>query len=148
MLKTKLLHPEILATLARSGHTSQILIADGNYPAGTTLGPRAKLVSLNLSPGLVTCTQVLEAIVATVPIEAAAVMQYDTTGPYGRTEDPPIWHEFDRIFKEANNPLTFDRVERFAFYKAAAADTVALTIQTGEQRIWANLLLTVGVVEG
>jgi len=148
MLKTRLLQPEILAVLARAGHGSQILIADGNYPAVTTLGPRARLVSLNLSPGLVTCTQVLEALVATVPIEAAAVMQYDTTGPYGRQEDPPIWAEFDRIFREAGNPLTFDRIERFAFYKAAAADTVALTIQTGEQRIWANLLLTVGVIKG
>jgi L-fucose mutarotase len=148
MLKAKLLQPEILHALAGAGHGSQILIADGNYPASTTLGPRAELVSLNLAPGNVTCTAVLEALVATIPIEAAAVMQYDKTGPYGRTEDPPIWAEFARIFNDSGNKLKFDRIDRFRFYDVAAEETVALTIQTGEQRIWANLLLTVGVVEG
>ena len=48
MLKTPLIHPDILRALGRAGHGSQILIADGNYPAGTTLGPNAELVSLNL----------------------------------------------------------------------------------------------------
>lgn len=49
MLKHALLHPEILESIARSGHHGRILLADGNYPASTTLGPNAKLVSLNLS---------------------------------------------------------------------------------------------------
>src|SRR5260221_9601392 len=53
MLKSCLLHPEILEALGRAGHSSKILIADGNYPFATQLGPNARLVSLNLSPGLV-----------------------------------------------------------------------------------------------
>ena len=52
MLLTPLLHPEINAVLAAAGHHSKVLIADGNYPASTTLGPNAKLVSLNLAPGV------------------------------------------------------------------------------------------------
>jgi hypothetical protein len=39
------------------------------------------LVSLNLSPGVVTVCQVLDAILATVPIEKAFVMDYERTGP-------------------------------------------------------------------
>ena len=58
MLKHRLLHPEISEILARAGHHAKVLIADGNYPASTTLGPNARLVSLNLAPGLVTVSQV------------------------------------------------------------------------------------------
>jgi L-fucose mutarotase len=35
---------------------------------------------------------------------------------------------------------------RFTFYAAASEKDVALVIATGEQRIYANLLLTIGVV--
>ena len=51
MLKTKLLHPEILRVLGSSGHFSQILIADGNYPFISRSGPRATTVYLNLMAG-------------------------------------------------------------------------------------------------
>ena len=61
MLKQQLLHGKILEVLARAGHHGKVLIADGNYPASSTLGPNAELVSLALSPGVVNCTQVLEA---------------------------------------------------------------------------------------
>ena len=45
----------------------QVLIADGNYPASSAIGPNAELVSLNLMPGVVTCTQVLQAILSAIP---------------------------------------------------------------------------------
>ena len=83
MLKHTLIHPKINEILARAGHHSKVLIADGNYPASSTLGPRAELVSLNLSPGVVTCTQVLSALVTAIPIEAANTMESsDKTGRY------------------------------------------------------------------
>ena len=44
MLKTDLIHPEILSTLATAGHHAKILIADANYPATTKIGPNAKVV--------------------------------------------------------------------------------------------------------
>jgi L-fucose mutarotase len=37
-------------------------------------------------------------------------------------------------------------LERFAFYDVARSPNVALVIATGEQRIYANILLTIGVV--
>lgn len=39
-----------------------------------------------------------------------------------------------------------DQLERFRFYESSAEDNVALTIATAEERIYANLLLTIGVV--
>jgi L-fucose mutarotase len=94
MLKHTLLHPAILAAIARAGHHGRIVIADGNYPASTTLGPSAELVSLNLMPGVVDACQVLESILSAVPIDFAYVMDYERTGPYALTEDPPAWHDF------------------------------------------------------
>ena len=37
-------------------------------------------------------------------------------------------------------------LERFAFYDEAKKDSCCLVIATGEQRIYANILLTIGVV--
>jgi len=41
--------------------------------------------------------------------------------------------------------VPFEAVERFAFYDLARTSEVAVVIATGDQRQWANLLLTVGV---
>ncbi len=146
MLKGKLIHPQILEALGRAGHGSRILIADGNYPFATKLGPNARLVSLNLSPGLVTCPQVLEALVTAVPIEGAAVMQYETTGPYALKAEPPVWSEFRRILQAAGATASLQPLERHEFYRAGGTPDVILTIATGEMAIFANLLLTIGVV--
>ena len=147
MLKSKLIHPQILHALAAAGHSSKILIADGNYPASTRLGPRAALVNLNLSPGLVTCTQALEALLSAIPVEAAHVMAYATTGPYALSAEPPIWQEFRTMLNTLKSDVKLEPIERFAFYETAGASDVALTIATGDQRIYANLLLTIGVVK-
>ena len=50
MLRHKLIHPKINEVLGRAGHHGKILIADGNYPSSSAIGPRAELVSLNLEP--------------------------------------------------------------------------------------------------
>src|SRR4051812_14761455 len=68
MLRHKLIHPRINEVLGRAGHHAKILIADGNYPASSKKGPAAELVCLNLMPGVVTCAQVLEAVLSAVAI--------------------------------------------------------------------------------
>lgn len=147
MLKNQLLHPQILAACARAGHGSKVLISDGNYPHWTKKGPNAEMVYLNLAPGLVTVTDVLKALVQTIPIENAEVMDYARTGPYALKEDPPIWNEFRTLFRDNGLSENLVKVERFAFYEAAGTKDVCLTIATGEERIYANLLLTIGVVK-
>ena len=146
MLKYKLLHPEILEALAAAGHNSRVLIADGNYPFSTTLGRRAKAVYLNLMPGVVTATQALEALVSAIPIQGAAVMTPAKSGPYALPGDPPVWNEFRKIFKDAGADVELERLEIPDFYSLAAGDDVALTIATGEQQWYANVLLSIGAV--
>ena len=112
MLDLPLIHPDILRVLGRAGHGSQVLIADGNYPFRTTLGPNAELVSLNLAPGIVSATDVLAAVAAAIPVEAAAVMATAKEGPYAMTEDPPIWAEFRELLDANGFSGPLEEIER------------------------------------
>jgi L-fucose mutarotase len=145
MLLSKLIHPQILAVLAASGHHSTILIADGNYPAFNKRGPRAELVSLNLMPGLPTCNQVLEAILSAVPVEAIQTMQTETEGPYALGGDPPVWEDYRKTIKDAGLSVELQPIEKWAFYDAVSTPDHVLTIQTADQQRYANILLTLGV---
>jgi L-fucose mutarotase len=137
MLHGVLIHPEILEALGTAGHGSQILLADGNYPFATGANRYARRVYLNLSPGVLSVTDILRVLVSAVPIEAAAVMI-----PADGVE-PPIFAEF-RDLLPAGMALT--PIDRFGFYEAARREDVALVIATGEQRVYANILLTIGVI--
>lgn len=145
MLNHTLIHPDILGILGRAGHHSTILIADGNYPAASKRGPHAQVISLNLMPGVVNCTQVLEAILSAIPIEAAHTMQYETEGPYALTEDPPVWEEYRKTMYAAGSKLQLEPIEKWKFYDAVVTPDHVLTIQTADQQRYANLLLHVGV---
>ncbi len=136
MLRQRLIHPDILEALAAAGHGSKILITDGNYPASTMIGDNAQLVYLNLAPGMPTVTDVLRVLLTAVPVEDAAVME-PAEGP-----EPQIFEEFRVLLP--NIPLTTH--DRFSFYEEASGPDTCLQIVTGEQRIYANLLLTIGVV--
>jgi L-fucose mutarotase len=147
MIRGHLIHPGILSALAKSGHGSKILISDGNYPHWTKRGTNAEVVYLNFAPGMLSVTDVLKVLVTSVPIEAAAVMETLKTGPYAMKQDPPVWNEFRQILHEAGVDTDLDRIEREKFYQVAGTPDVCLTIATGEQRIYANLLLTIGVIK-
>ena len=136
MLKGKLIHPEILQALGAAGHGSRILIADGNYPFSTGSHPNAQRVYLNLAPGKVTVTDVLSALITAVPMEAAhAIWPDDNT-------EPPIFAEYRALLPA----LEIDTLGRYPFYDAARQRDTALVIATGEQRTWACILLTLGVI--
>ena len=146
MLNTALVHPDILRILAQAGHHSKVLIADGNYPALNKRGPRAELVSLQLSPGIPTVAQVLEAILGTVRIDGVNTMGIDRTDPYAAATpgDPPVWAEYRRILAAAGAHCELEPILKWDFYEAVSSVDHVLTIQTAEQAPWANLLLTVG----
>ena len=134
MLKTKLIHPEIMAALSLCGHGSKILIADGNYPLAEKRGD-AKKVYLGIQPVLPTVTQVLEAIHSVCEIEKADVML---------PEDGSIPAIFSEFQTELGG-MALDGLSRYPFYEACMAPgSVYLAISTGEQRTFANILLTIG----
>ncbi|MBE2183543.1 MAG: RbsD or FucU transport [Anaerolineae bacterium] len=137
MLYGTLLHPEILSVLASAGHGSRVLIADGNYPFVTGSLPKVKIVYLNLAPGILTATDVLKVLIAAVPIETAHIMEPQSPPA------PPIAREFRELLPES---IPIRSLDRFAFYETVRSPDTALVIATGEQRVYANILLTIGVV--
>ena len=145
MLKTSLIHPQILSALAGAGHNALVLVADGNYPATTTLGANTELVFLNLAAGTVDAVTIVRAIVDTAPIEAAMVMAPDVVGPDTVDADPPIWAEFSGVLERSGTPLELQPLPRKQFYEMAASDQVALVVVSGDERLYANLFLRIGV---
>ena len=148
MLKTTLIHPDILRVTARAGHHARILIADGNYPASTKRGPNAEVISLNLSPGVPTVTQVLRALLSAVPVDRVSTMGIPPDDPYAQQGEPPVWNEYRAVLKEAGLPLGLEPVLKWDFYREVESPDHVLTIQTADQALWANVLLTVGCRTG
>ncbi len=56
--------------------------------------------------------------------------------------EPPIFQEFRSLMPG----LALTKFDRYEFYEEASGPDTCLQIVTGEQRIYANLLLTIGVV--
>lgn len=138
MLKTKLLHPEILSIMGSNGHGARILIADGNFPFSTCPPSTAKKVFLNFAPGMLCVTDVLPILKDYIPIETAIVMI------------PPdesiqtIHSEFEVIL---GPDISIKKIKRFEFYEEVKSVDTCLVIATGEIKRFANILLVIGVVK-
>ena len=137
MIQGPITHPQLLAALAEAGHGTRILIADGNYPVTTGAPAGARRVYLNLRRGLPSVPEVLAAIAASVPIESADVMVPDDA------PEPPVLQELARLLPG----LELLRHGRHAFYDEARRPEVGVVVATGEARTFANILLTIGVVQ-
>ena len=135
MNRSGCIHPEILSALAKCGHGDSILIADGNYPIASRC-PDSQLVYLGVTSGVPSVTEVLDAVLAEISEEAVTVMDPGTAEP------PAIFAEFQERFPG----MEFERLSRFDFYDAAKGKA-RLAISTGEKRVFANVLLTVGCVD-
>lgn len=146
MVKTNLVHPELLGILAGAGHGAGILIADANYPTSTKIGANAQIVYLNLSPGIVSAIHVLDALISVIAVEAARVMEPDKQPPNFEGDRPPIWDDFESSLKKGGFGGKLVRLKRHDFYSEVQGVDTALVIATAEQRVWSNLLLTMGVV--
>jgi L-fucose mutarotase len=137
MLKIPLLHPDILLALASNGHGARVLIADANFPFATCTPATCKKVFLNLSPGVLTVTQVLKIIQEHVPIETAIIM----SPPDGSQQ--PIHAEFSEILGDG---IIFQAEKRVGFYRETKSEETCLLIATGDTRRFANILIVIGSI--
>src|SRR5690625_486059 len=136
MLLSTLIHPPLIRALAAAGHGSKVLLADGNYPHSTGAERAVERIYLNLRPGLLDVDQVLDAVLASVPIEEATVMIPD--------DDTPV-PAHDGFRERLESIASWQELGRFDFYEACRSPDLALLVATGDQRIYTNLLLTIGV---
>ena len=140
---SKLLTGDLLKALCDMGHGDELVIADANFP-----GERVARRLIRL-PGI-SGTELLRAIAPLSPLDAyspapALVMQLTDSDRAKGMPDPAIWGEYEAILREHYGEDTrVDTIERQAFYERAK--TAYLVIQTGEERIYGNLLLAKGVI--
>ncbi len=137
MLKTNIIHPELIQALAEAGHGARILLADSNYPVTVKANPDARIVFLNFIPGMIGGVDIIRALVQTVQIESAIYM----APPDGKM--PAVVSEYRKLIPKS---APFASLERFDFYEEASTPDTSLVIASGEQRVYANLLMTVGVI--
>lgn len=134
-----ILSPDLLWTLRAMGHGDEVVIADANFPA-TALDARCHRLD-----GL-TATDVLQAVLSVLPLDkfvANPALVMEVVGDSDAV--PEIVAEFQTITTStADNPATLDKLERFAFYDRAKA--AFAIIQTGETRLYGNIILKKGVI--
>ncbi|MEP7239677.1 MAG: RbsD/FucU domain-containing protein [Devosia sp.] len=140
MLKSipHILSPDLLHALQAMGHGDEITIVDGNYP-GESAGPR--LIRADGHSG----TAILEAILTLMPLDdfvpdPVVVMQ--VVGDAGAR--PPVVDAYEKIVTRFEPAVKLTSLERFAFYKRANAGYAM--VQTGEQRLYGNIILKKGVI--
>jgi len=137
VLRYALTHPPLLAALAGAGHGSRVLLADSNYAHDVNIRPGAPVIHLNLRAGLVRVDDVLELIVGAAPIESVATMRPDDGS------EPAVWARYATIL---GPDLPLEPLPRPEFYQAALRTDLAFAVATGDERLYANLLLTIGYI--
>lgn len=141
MLKNipNIIPPELLKILMEMGHGDQLVIGDGNFPAAR-LGQR-----------LVRCDghgvrEVLDAILTLFPLDTyvetpVRLMEVVKGDPFV----PTIWDEYQKIInKHEDKANKIGYLSRFDFYDAAK-DAFAI-VSTSESEIYANIILSKGVI--
>ena len=133
-----ILGPDLLGILRAMGHGDEIAIVDANYPAD---GAGPVLVRLDG----ISATDVLDAVLTVMPLddfvdEAAICMQ--VVGNAGKRE--PVMDAFEQIVQRHEPKMSLGSMERFAFYDRVAKGYAI--VQTGERRLYGNILLKKGVI--
>jgi L-fucose mutarotase len=136
MINGNIVHPDVLAAIARAGHSSKILIADGHFPSSTLLGRDVPKVYLNYAPGLLSVTDVLRPLVASVAIEAAVGATFEDGSK------PEIWADYTEILPEG---LELGEVKGSQLTTLFDDRGLGLVILTGELRPASCIVLTLGI---
>ena len=134
-----ILSPDLLWSLRAMGHGDDIVIADANFPAAA-LGRRCHRLDG------IPATDVLEGVLKLLPLDsfvAEPALVMEVVG--GAAAVPPVVEAFGRIVDQtADNPAPLGRLERFAFYERARG--AFAIVQTGETRLYGNIILKKGVI--
>jgi len=133
--------PEILKCLSEMGHGDEIVIADANFPGASTGARLFRCDGIGI-------TVLLDAILMLFPLDDFVEFPVALMATGCKDTAPVIWKEYDSILTR-HEPIAFsrgfDEIERFAFYERAKK--AYAVIQSGEQALYANILLKKGVIK-
>jgi L-fucose mutarotase len=134
-----ILSPDLLYILRAMGHGDRIVIVDANFPAESCAERLVRLDGID-------ATRTLRAILSILPLDTFAEDPAVSMQVVGDPDAiPDAVADFQQVINTvADQPAAITSVERFAFYEAAKS--AYAIVQTGEGRLYANLILTKGVV--
>lgn len=133
-----ILGPELLYTLRAMGHGDEIAIVDANYP-GDSAGPT--LIRLDG----ISASDVLDAVLTLMPLDTFVDEQAIGMEVVGDPKKREQTHkDFDKIIKKHEPGMKLTLLERFAFYDRV--EGAYAIIQTGERRLYGNVLLKKGII--
>lgn len=132
------LSPELLKILMEMGHGDEIVISDGNFP-GASMAQRLVRADGHGVP------EILDAMLKLMPLDKyvekpVALMEVVK----GDNVVPVIWDEFKEIIGKYEPDTKIEHMDRFDFYDRAKK--AYAVVNTGEQAIYANIILKKGVV--
>ncbi len=143
MLKNipKKISPELLKILCEMGHGDEIVIADANFPS-ETFGKRV------IRAEGVSGTEMLNAVLSLFPLDTYSnpnmILMELMDCDKGKI-NPTIWAEYEAIAKKNDDNVKIGNIDRFVFYERAK--TAYAVIATGEEAIYANIILKKGVIK-
>lgn len=133
----KIISPSLLKILSEMGHGDEIVIADGNFPS-ETYGKR--VVRADGIGGV----DMLKAVLSLIPLDTYADTNFMLMQTVEGDPKPDIWGEYFEVAKADEN-LREGHLERFAFYERAKQ--AYAVIATGEEAVYANIILKKGVIK-
>ena len=138
----EILSPELLKTLCEMGHGDVIVLADGNFPA-ESVGKDTRVIRCD-GHGV---PELLEAILKVIPTDTYVEHPVNLMAP--EPQDPkhfPIWDQFYALVEkyEGNADAKIGYIERFPFYEESRK--AYAVIATGEQAVYANVMIKKGVI--
>lgn len=135
----KILSPQLVKTLMEMGHGHEIVIADANFPCSSISNNVVRADGLSGS-------EVLKAVLELLPLDSYVdeqVLLMEVVP--GDNYIPEIWDEYKSILNNSGELYTVGYLERFAFYERAKRSYAV--IATGEEALYANIILKKGVVK-
>ena len=145
MLKgiSPLISPELLKVLCEMGHGDRIMIGDGNFPA-ESVGKNAIVIRCD-GHGV---PELLDAILSLIPLDEYVEKPVRLMAvAKGDNAETPIWDTFAEIVEkyDSRGRDAIGFYERYEYYDETRK-CYAL-VATGETAIYANVMLTKGVVK-
>ena len=138
-----ILSPEILKVLRAMGHGDTLVIADANFPAHSS---GVKTIRLDG----VSATDVLTAVLDILPLDTFVDTPLYSMQVVDKPDEmPEIVNEFQAIASDATKQhgqadVRIKPLERFNFYDVAK--NAYCVIQTGETRLYGNIIVQKGVI--
>jgi len=133
------LSPDLLFALHSMGHGDEIALVDANYPANSSK-------STCIRADGVDCDVILKAVLSVMPLDtyvAHPVLCMQVVDNANVVPDIVTGFE-SHINAVSEQPVNIKSLERFAFYERVSQ--AYAVVQTGERRLYGNIILKKGVI--